>query len=57
MLQASLKDWKVTDKGIAVTLEVANSTENREKLAAMYITCPLSVEEMQTSLGFEEDEK
>ena len=54
MLTGNLKDWKVTDKAITVTLEVKSSKENREILAAMFIGDPLSVNELQGTLTYEE---
>ena len=54
MFTGNLKDWKVTDKAITVTLEVKSSKENREILAAMFIGDPLSVNELQGTLTYEE---
>lgn len=54
MFTGNLKDWKVTEKAITVTLEVKSSKENREILAAMFIGDPVSVTEMQQTMTYEE---
>jgi hypothetical protein len=54
MFTGTLKDWKVTDKAITVTVEVKSSKENREVLAAMFIGDPVAVDEMQQTMTYEE---
>lgn len=54
MFTGTLKDWKVTDKNIMVNLEVTNNQGNRELLAAMYIGSPVTVDEVQQTMTYEE---
>ena len=58
MITANLKNWKVAEDTITVTLDVTNTPQNRKMLAEMSIKTAVALEDTQGSLNlYETDDK
>ncbi len=58
MITANLKNWKVAEDTITVTLDVTNTPQNRKMLAEMSIKTAIALEDTQGSLNlYETDDK
>lgn len=58
MITANLKNWKVAEDTITVTLDVTNTPQNRKMLAEMSIKTAVALEDTQGSLNlYESDDK
>lgn len=57
IIYGTLKDYKVSKDGINVQLTCANTPQNRQDLANLYIEAPIQFSCPQGELNLEEDAK